>query len=142
MAESYGLISHRRKKSGSLHLCTRRHLKDREPGRGQVSAGTCGAVNGECGLETSWEGRGERRSFLSLVPHPAWPPTVPGPDIWDRSTCPWELFSEEGLGSPGDIHGNTCHTSATGRFFCTRCKNPHGYHPMKWKGKVRKRTKR
>lgn len=38
------------------------------------------------------------------------PPIVPGPDIWDRSTCPWESFSEEGLSSPDDTHGNTCHT--------------------------------
>lgn len=70
------------------------------------------------------------------------PPQVPGPDIWDRSTCPWESFSEEGLSSPDDTHGNTCHTWATGHFFCKRCKNPHGYHPRKWRGKVRERTKK
>lgn len=70
------------------------------------------------------------------------PPRVPGPDIWDRSTCPWESFSEEGLSSPDDTHGNTCHTWATGHFFCKRCKNPHGYHPRKWRGKVRERTKK
>lgn len=78
-----------------------------------------------------WEGQKfPWHSFSSLVPHPCDPPPVPGPDIWDRSTCPWELFSGAALSSPDDTHGNTCHTSATGRSFCKHCKNPHGYHPM------------
>lgn len=80
-----------------------------------------------------------------LLLHPSFSlthPTVPGPDIWDRSTCPWESFSEEGLSSPDDIHGNKCHTSATGHFFCKHCKNPHGYHPMTLWGKVKKGQKR
>lgn len=62
--------------------------------------------------------------------------TIPGLDIWDRSTCPWEWFSEAGPDNPGDKHVNMCHTSATARFFCKRCKNPHGYHPTKLRGKV------
>lgn len=74
--------------------------------------------------------------------HTVWPPTVPGPDTWDRSTCPWESFSGEGLSSPDDTHGNTCHTSATGHFSCKRCKSPHGCHPRKLRGRVREGTKR
>lgn len=86
-----------------------------------------------------WEGRGV---FLLLCPSSSLThPTLPGPDIWDRSTCPWESFSEEGLSSPDDIHGNTCRTSATGHFFCKHCKNPHGYHPMTLWGKVKKGQK-
>lgn len=63
------------------------------------------------------------------------PSLASGLDTWDRSTCPWEWFSEAGPDNPGDKHVNTCHTSATARFFCKRCKNPHGYHPTKLRGK-------
>lgn len=77
-------------------------------------------------------------SFSSQVPHPCGPPPVPGPDIWGRSTCPWELFSEEGLSNPDDTHANTCHTSATGHSSCKHCKNPRGCHPRRRGGKVRK----
>ena len=105
---------------------------------------------GRRGLENYWSG--ERPSHsprwvggVCLLLHPSFSlthPTVPGPDIWDRSTCPWESFSEEGLSSPDDIHGNKCRTSATGHFFCKHCKNPHGYHPMTLWGKVKKGQKR
>lgn len=47
-----------------------------------------------------------------------------------------------GLSSPDGTHESTCRTSATGRFFCKRCKNPRGYHPTKLRREVRERTKR
>lgn len=59
--------------------------------------------------------------------------TIPGLDIWDRSTCPWEWFSEVGPDSPGDKHVNMCHTSAAARFFCKHCRSPHGCHPITWR---------
>lgn len=67
--------------------------------------------------------------------------TIPGLDIWDRSTCPWEWFSEAGPDSPGDKHVNMCHTSATAHFFCKHCKNPHGYRPIKLRGRVEGRER-
>lgn len=68
--------------------------------------------------------------------------TIPGLDIQDRSTCPWEWFSEVGPDSPGDKHVNTCHTSATARFFCKHCRNPHGYRPVKLRGREEGERKR